>query len=254
MDREYKKTGKPLDDVGDPFAVIAFRNADEVLQKYKDVKIAKPDKPAEFKKTLEQKRKAKESVDTAYLEVVKLKSPEWAVASLFRSGEATADLVKAINTVPPPKGLTEEQSQLFKSKLEEQTLPLEDAAANYMTLCLDKSAELAVFNEWTKKCLGYLEENRPQTFPKSQLEQHDPVKVSTRPPERGMGLIADLPKTGEKVKPTPGTEPPPPPPNVKVAMPAAGDTAQKPKDGAKDGAGDEKPMNFDEKGSTGGGQ
>lgn len=218
----YKKGGKPLDEVGDPLALVAFRNADEILAKYKDVKIAKPDKPAEFKKTLEEKRKAKERVDAAYLEVVKLKSPEWAVASLFRSGEATADLVKSILAVPPPKGLSDEQSQLFKSKLEEQTLPLEEGAANFMTLCLDKSAEFAVFNEWTRKCLSYLEEFRPQTYPKNSLEQREKVIVNTRAPEAGVGIVAEIPKVGDKAKPVPGTEPPPPPNNLKgsIATPA----------------------------------
>jgi hypothetical protein len=129
--------------------------------------------------------------------------------------------------VPPPKGLSEEQGQLFKSKLEEQTLPLEEAAANYMTLCLDKSAELAVFNEWTRKCLGYLEENRAQTFPKNSLEQRDPVKVTTRAPERGVGMIVEIPKIGDKPKTEPGTEPPPPPSGAKVAAPPASNTPKK---------------------------
>lgn len=217
----YRKSGKPLDDVGDPLALVAFRSADEVLTKYKALKIAKPDKPAEFKKTLEQKRKAKDAVDGAYLEVVKLKSPDWAVASLFRSGEATADLVKSILAVPPPKGLTEEQSQLFKSKLEEQTLPLEEAAANYMVLCLDKSAEFAVFNEWTRRCLGYLEENRPNTYPKNQLEQRARLEVSARAPEAGQGMVLEFPKPGEKPKVDPATAPPPPPTGVKVNAPSA---------------------------------
>ena len=239
----YKKSGKPLDEVGDPLALVAFRIADEVLAKYKDIDIARPDKPAEFKKTLEQKRKAKETVDAAYLEVVKLRSPEWAVASLFRSGEATADLVRAILAVPPPKGLTEEQSQMFKSKLEEQTLPLEEGAANFMTLCLDKSAEFAVFNEWTRKCLAYLEEFRPQTFPKNSLEARERVVVTARTPEQGQGLVLEIPKVGEKAKPATGSEPPPPPADLKgrIAMPTATPSTSA-------GA-----MDFDEKDSAGGG-
>lgn len=216
---QYRKSNKPLDDVGDPLALVAFKKADEVLEKYKSLKIAKPDKPAEFKKTLEQKRKAKEAVDGAYLEVVKLKSAEWAVASLFRNGEATADLVKAILAVPPPKGLTDEQSNLFKSKLEEQSLPIEEAAANYMVLCLDKSAEFAVFNEWTRKCLSYLEENRPNTYPKSSLEQREKIVVSTRVPEAGQGMILEIPKAGEKPKVDGASAPPPPPDGLKVSAP-----------------------------------
>ena len=207
----YRRTGKPVDDVGDPLALVAFKNADEVLEKYKAVKIAKPDKPAEFKKTLQQKREAKDAVDKAYTEVVKLKSPEWAVASLFRIGEASANLVKTINDVPPPKGLTDEQVQLFRDKLQEQTLPIEEQAAQTMVLCLDKSAEFAVFNDWTRRCLGFLEENRPNQYPKNSSEQRTPLSVSVHTPERGTGLVLELPKPGEKPKVEPGTEPPAPP-------------------------------------------
>ncbi|MDP2344888.1 MAG: tetratricopeptide repeat protein [Deltaproteobacteria bacterium] len=209
--RSFQRSGKPVDDVGDPLALVAFRNADVVLEKYKDVKITKADKPAEFKKTLQQKRDAKDAVDKAYTEVVKLKSPEWAVASLFRIGEAGANLVKVIKDVPAPKGLTEEQGQLFKDKLEEMTLPIEEQAAQTMVLCLDKSAELAVFNEWTRRCLGYLEENRPNQYPKNSSDQRTPLVVTRERPEQGRGMILDLPKPGEKPKVEPGSEPPPPP-------------------------------------------
>lgn len=209
--KSFQRTGKPVDDVGDPLALVAFRNADVVLDKYKEVKITKADKPAEFKKTLQQKRDAKDAVDKAYTEVVKLKSPEWAVASLFRIGEAGANLVKVIKDVPAPKGLTEEQGQLFKDKLEEMTLPIEEQAAQTMVLCLDKSSELAVFNEWTRRCLAYLEENRPNQYPKNSSDQRTKLIVNRERSESGKGLILDLPKPGEKPKPDPTTEPPPPP-------------------------------------------
>jgi hypothetical protein len=98
-----------------PSPSIAFRDADEVLERYKALKIAKADKPAEFKKSLQEKRTAKDAVDKAYTTVVKLKSPEWAVASLFRIGEASANLVKVIKDVPAPKGLTEEQASCSRT-------------------------------------------------------------------------------------------------------------------------------------------
>ncbi len=210
--KSYQKSGKPVDDVGDPLALVAFRNADLVLEKYKEVKITKADNPAEFKKTRDQKIAARNAVVKAYTEVVQLKSPEWAVASLFRIGEAGANLVKIIKEVPPPKALaTEEQRQLFKDRLEEMTLPIEEEAAQTMVLCLDKSAELAVFNEWTRRCLGYLEENRPNQYPKNSSDQRTPLVVVRERVEQGRGLVLELPKPGEKPKVEPGSEPPPPP-------------------------------------------
>jgi len=206
--RAYQKSGKPVDEVGDPLALVAFRDADVVLEKYKSLKITKADNPGEFKKTLQQKRDAKDAVDAAYTKVVELRSPDWAVASLFRIGEAGANLVKVIKDVPAPKGLTEEQGQLFKDKLEEMTLPIEDNAANTMVLCLDKSAALAVFNDWTKRCLSYLEENRPNQYPKNTIEQRTPLQIVRDRGERGLGVVVDLPKPGEQPKPAPGSEPP----------------------------------------------
>jgi len=150
-------------------------------------------------------------VKKAYTEVVKLKSPEWAVASLFRIGEAEANLVKVFKEVPAPRGLTDEQAQLFKDKLEDMTLPIEEEAAQTMILCLDKSAELAVFNEWTRQCLAYLEEHRPNQYPKNSADARTPLVVKRDRSEQGQGLVLTLPKPGEKPKPEPGTEPPPAP-------------------------------------------
>ena len=206
--RSYQRSGKPIDDVGDPLALVAFRKADLVLTEYKRLKISRPDRPADFQDTLKKKREAKDAVDKAYTEVVKLKSPEWAVASLFRVGEAGANLVKVIKDVPAPRGLSEDQGQLFKDKLEEMTLPIEEQAAQTMVLCLDKSAELAVFNEWTKRCLTYLEENRSTQYPKNTIEQRTPLTIIRDRGERGQGLVLDLPKPGEKPAPVAGSEPP----------------------------------------------
>ena len=206
--RAFQRSGKPIDDVGDPLALVAFRNADLVLTEYKRLKISRPDRPADFQDTLKKKREAKDAVDKAYTEVVKLRSPEWAVASLFRVGEAGANLVKVIKDVPAPRGLSEEQGQLFKDKLEEMTLPIEEQAAQTMVLCLDKSAELAVFNEWTKRCLAYLEENRSTQYPKNTIEQRTPLSIARDRGERGRGIVLGLPKPGEKPSPAAGSEPP----------------------------------------------
>jgi tetratricopeptide (TPR) repeat protein len=224
--RAYMKSGKPVDEVGDPLALVAFKDADVVLESYKALKIAKADKPADFKKTLQSKRDAKDAVDRAYTEVVKLKSPEWAVASLLRIGEAGANLVKVIKDVPAPKGLSDEQGQLFKDKLDEMTLPIEEQAAQTMVLCLDKSAELAVFNEWTKRCLSYLEENRSTQYPKNTVEQRSPLSITRDRGEAGKGLVLELPKPGEKPAIAAGSEPPVAPLTTTAPTAPAADTLE----------------------------
>jgi cellulose synthase operon protein C len=205
----YKRSAKPTDEVGDPLALIAFLDADAVLEKYKSLKIARADNADEFKKTLKQKIDARSAVKDAYTSVVELKSPEWAVASLFRVGEASANLVKVLNELQAPRAFTEEQAQLFKDKIGEQTFPIEEEAAQTMELCLQKSAAYAVFNEWTKRCLTYLEEAKSAQYPKIGVEQRTPLLFGSKVSEQGVGVVIEIPKTGEMAKPKAGTEPPP---------------------------------------------
>jgi len=237
--RAYTQANLPPEEAGEALGFLSFQEAEGVFAKFKELKITKPDNPKEFRKTLDQKRAAKEKVYEAYTKVVKLKSPEWAVASLYQIGLADQELVSAINAVPAPKGLTEEQEQLFKDKLTEQTLPLEEQATQAMVLCLDESARFAVFNTWTRKCLAYLEERRPDTYPKNDLEIRAPVVVSARPAERGEGLVFDLPKRGVRAKAAAGTEPPPAAPSTEALAIAAQKKEAPPKSGEDD-------FNFDE--------
>ena len=93
------------------------------------------------------------------------------------------------------------------------------------------------------KAVAYLEEFRPQTFPKNSLEARERVVVTARTPEQGQGLVLEIPKVGEKAKPATGSEPPPPPADLKgrIAMPTATPSTSA-------GA-----MDLDEKDSAGGG-
>src|SRR5690606_27561895 len=144
------------------------------------------------------------------------KSPEWAVASLYRIGMAHDHLANTLTSVPAPKIFTDEQAMLVKDKRSQEALPIEEKATAAMVLCRDRSAEYGVFNELTRRCLSYLEEKRPDQFPKNTLEERPLVEVNVRKPERGVGFVFTLPKKGTRVEPEAGTEPPPPAPGDKL--------------------------------------
>ncbi|MCP4499580.1 MAG: tetratricopeptide repeat protein [Deltaproteobacteria bacterium] len=215
MARDYRRRNrsqKKLLLVREPLGYLAFRNAQVVAQGFRAMKIAAPDNIKMFQKTFVEKKKAKDKVDKAFTSVVKLGSAEFAVASLYQIGKANKNLASAIQKVPPPKGLTEEQEMLFSDKLAEQTFPIEDQAAGAMELCLAKSAEFQVFNEWTRRCLSYLEEVRSEQFPKNELEEFPRIVVDDSRPQHGRGLVKTVPPKGKRAETLPGTEPPVPPP------------------------------------------
>jgi TolA-binding protein len=206
--KAYLKSGNPPEDAGEALGYLAFTAAEGAYEDFKKFQIEPPDNPKAFRKTLTEKREAKDKVLEAYKKVVTFKDPEWAVASLYMIGVAQVHLVDAIQKVPAPKGLTEDQEQLFKDKLSEQTLPIEEGATETMVLCLDESARFGVFNDWTRKCLSFLEERRPDTYPKNDLEVRAPIVVDARPAEHGQGLVLTLPKRGAPAEPDPDSEPP----------------------------------------------
>jgi len=177
----------------DANARVRFQKADEKYADYKKEKIEYPRSLTKrsiqkFQKTLAAKIKGKDKIKAIYTDVVKLGRPEWALASLYRIGDAHLHLVNAINKTPAPKGLTPEQASLFKDKLNEKTFPIEEQAAAAFKLCYDKSVELNLFNQWTQKCLNFLEENRSDQFPKI-MEEFVPVEAEVPdPPANGVIL------------------------------------------------------------------
>lgn len=203
--RAFRKS--PSQTVADPLAYLAFLDANETFDAFEAMRIARADNPDQFRKSLKSKTLSKDDVYKAYTEVVKLRSPEWAVASLFRIGEANAHLAKTIQAVPPPRAFTAEQAQLFRDKLSEQTLPIEDQAAEAMVLCLQKSAELNVFNTWTGRCLAYLEEHRPNQHPRIELEDMPKLEVSGVNQSDAHGFVEKLPEAGERIVPAPAANP-----------------------------------------------
>lgn len=228
----------PTETVADPLSFLAFQDAEKPYDEFLKLRIERADNPTKFRNSLQAKIKGKDRVYEAYTNVVKLKSPEWAVASLYRIGMAHDHLAEALTTVPAPKIFTDEQAMLFKDKLSQEALPIEEQATQAMVLCLEKSAEYGVFNEWTRRCLSYLEDKRPEQFPKNTLEERPLVQINARKPERGVGFVFTLPKKGTRVEAEPGTEPPPPAPGGKLeggAPVAKGDKPSAPDDFNFDG-------------------
>jgi cellulose synthase operon protein C len=192
----YKRAKQNLADIADPLAYLEFEKAELVFQDFKRIKLALPDDPKKFRDSLIEKRKAKKGVDAAYTSVVQLGSPEWAIASLYMIGASDQHLVDAIQAVPSPRKLDEEQRMLFRDKLAEQTLPIEEKVTQAMVLCLDESTRFGVFNSWTRKCSRYLEDMRPDSYPKLEFEKSVDLNIAIRIPESGKGLVYELPKKG----------------------------------------------------------
>lgn len=205
--RQLKRRGKLDAEVADAVAYLDFLSAEGQRAAFKRMKIHPPDNIKRFQSSLVKKREAKEAVKGAYTEVVKVGSARWAVAALFRIGELDAIFIDALLAVPPPRGLTETQEELFRDKLGEQTYPLEESAVQTMTLCMQKSAQFGVWSTWTKKCYAYLQEKAESQFPSVSMEVTGELpKPRVVPPAEG--VVLKLPKSNvDPIETDPATAP-----------------------------------------------
>jgi hypothetical protein len=96
--------------------------------------------------------------------VVAVGSVDWAIASLTRIGQAYEDFARNLLDSPDPRGLDEDQLMMYRSELENRAFPLEEKAIGLYEKALEKSFELAVYNEWTLKAQDHINHYKRGAF------------------------------------------------------------------------------------------
>jgi outer membrane protein assembly factor BamD (BamD/ComL family) len=117
-----------------------------------------------FRDDFAKKKNVSEKIIAAYAEIIKYGSPDWAIASLTRIGLAYKNFAKTIGDSPRPKGLDDEQLEMYESELQNRAFPLEEKAVEAFEKALEKSFELNIYNEWTLTAENMLAEFKPDAF------------------------------------------------------------------------------------------
>jgi len=137
---------------------------------------------ATIKRDLLAKKKKLQDIEKAYGDVLALGVAEYGIASLVRIGMAYSDMAKNITDSPNPRGLDQDQIDMYRSELEKISMPLEDKAAEALEKSLDKAYELSVYNEWTLAAQDQLNKYRPgayQKVPEVQYQGSDFVATAS---------------------------------------------------------------------------
>ena len=134
---------------------------DPLWTKYLAIKF---DNPQKIKKQLNEKLKTLPEVEKAYTGILALGDGDWGIAGLTRIGFAYLDFAKNLTDSPDPKGLTPEQTDMYRSELENRALPLEDKGIEAIEKALQKSSELKVYNEWALKAEDQENKYRPGAY------------------------------------------------------------------------------------------
>lgn len=132
-------------------AQSAFYQVEPKFEEYKAVKL---DNVKTLAPTIKKKISMIKPLVDAYTKVVEYKHGDWAVASLYQVGLLSEEFVNAVKDAPiPPEVKTSDQKDLYELDLQEKFQPVEDAAVDFYTKCIDTSAEYRIYNQFTRKSI-----------------------------------------------------------------------------------------------------
>ncbi|MBI4818249.1 MAG: tetratricopeptide repeat protein [Deltaproteobacteria bacterium] len=155
-------------------AHASFWLLDADFQKYLGLKIALN------KKSLEEKGKtanelacinseaAKCAKQGRFVDVISYKNGDYAIAALLRIGLVFRDFAKKLREAPMPRGLTEDQIDIYRGELDALALEPEEKAIQAFELALQKAYELNIYNEFLVESQNNLKELNPTKFPDQQ--------------------------------------------------------------------------------------
>ncbi len=146
----------------------AFLLAEEDFASYDDMSIkAKTGKKQA--KELVSKSERLQKVEKTYKEIISdYKQAEWSLASLYRIGSLYDNLQKSIFDAPCPadiKRIDPIACDEYRTVLEDKAYAVEEKAVEAYRVAYEKSKELKISNEWTKRTLDALNLLRSSEFP-----------------------------------------------------------------------------------------
>ncbi|NOZ85743.1 MAG: tetratricopeptide repeat protein [Deltaproteobacteria bacterium] len=144
-------------------AEASFLMAEKPLQEYLKMKLKLPMKRLEA--GLKKKAKALLEMKKRYETIVSYRQAEWAIAALYKLGEANQNFARTLYDAPIPPELTPEQADIYTQGLQNKAMPIEERAAEAYKKAVNKSFELGMYSKWTKKALEKLSELKPNTYP-----------------------------------------------------------------------------------------
>ncbi len=101
---------------------------------------------------IEAKVAAMQQMQGIFQQAAQMGSQEWAVASLWRIASSLKLLADAVESLPPPAGLSATEVAQYREAIKQQVDPLKDQADNAFTQCVSRADQLDVFTTATVGC------------------------------------------------------------------------------------------------------
>jgi tetratricopeptide (TPR) repeat protein len=137
--------------------------------------------PKKLEKALKLKSKLLADAEKVYASVVDLQDLKWATAALFRIGQVYDGFAESLVNASTPKGLSAEQAEAYRGKLDEYVVEIQDKAVQAFGAAYQKAIQMQVYDEYTAKIREALGRLAADKYP-PERESRGKERVGDRPP------------------------------------------------------------------------
>jgi TolA-binding protein len=157
----------------------AFNLSEEQFEQYRAMKIQAMTGKKQGEELIAKTKRLTE-VEAVYKGVItNYKQAEWTLASLYRIGSLYDSLQRTMFEAPCPtdiKKIDEIACDEYRTALEERAYAVEEKAIEAYRVAYDRSRELKITNEWTKKTLESLNLLRASEYPIDKTPLANPTR------------------------------------------------------------------------------
>ena len=111
----------------------------------------------------------KAAVDV-YLQVAKLRAPEWTAAAAYKIGLGYQRFAEALIEAPVPPNMSDEEREVYRARLQERAQPIEDQAARAFEAAVRLAWQAQAYNRWTELSAEHLARFRSADFPPTEVK------------------------------------------------------------------------------------
>jgi tetratricopeptide (TPR) repeat protein len=152
-----------------PFAAQArFLQAEQRYVEFEQVKLELPER--ELTKRIGEKAKRMKAAVDVYLQVAKLRAPEWTAASAYKIGLCYQRFAEALIEAPVPPNMSDDEKEVYRAKLQERAQPIEDQAQKAFEAAVRVAHQGRAFNRWTELSAEHLIKFRSEQYPATEVK------------------------------------------------------------------------------------
>ncbi len=166
--REYlrlKPEARERPDIQEAYASARFWKVEPLWSEYSELKL---NRVATLRRDLDAKRRKLTALEREYTEVLAAGSADFGIAAITRIGLAYLDLSENIVASAEPRGLTQEQLQLYREELKNLAAPIEIKAGEAFEKAILKGRELGVYNDWILVAQDNINRFHPGAYAKTR--------------------------------------------------------------------------------------